>query len=130
MKKTRLLWSAVLTVILCVCTCVGILAGCSSAKIESIKITNKEALTAEWTVGGTIRKIELSFEPESFNANNVEYAVTSSDESVVAVDGLELKAVSAGTATVTVTAAGKSDSVDITVKKLRPKPGGCTSLTK
>ena len=130
MKKTRLMWSVVLTAILCVCACVGILAGCGTAKIEAVKITNKEALAAEWTVGGTIRKIELSFEPESFNAKNIEYTVTSSDESVVSADGLELKAVAAGTATITVTAEGKSDSVDITVKKLRPDLESITIANK
>lgn len=130
MKKTRLMWSIVITAILCVCACVGILAGCGTTKIEAVKITNKEALAAEWTVGGTIRKIELSFEPESFNAKNIEYTVTSSDESVVSADGLELKAVAAGTATITVTAEGKSDSVDITVKKLRPDLESITIANK
>ena len=130
MKKTRLMWSIVITAILCVCACVGILAGCGTTKIEAVKITNKEALAAEWTVGGTIRKIELSFEPESFNAKNIEYTVTSSDESVVSADGLELKAVAAGTATITVTAEGKSDSVDITVKQLRPNLESITIANK
>ena len=130
MKKTRLLWVDILTVILCVCAFVGVLAGCGSTKIKALKIANKEALTAEWTVGGTIRKIELAFEPESLNAQNVEYIVTSSDESIVAVDGLELKAVAAGTATITVRAEDQSDSVDITVKKLRPDLESVTIVNK
>lgn len=95
--------------------------------VETVEITNKEQLTTTWYAGGQDRKIELRFTPSAFTQSNADYVVTSSDSNIIEVIGKdELRAKAVGNATVTVTANGKTDSVDITIVKA---PEGLTSIT-
>lgn len=97
----------------------GIPAEDEIVKVESVAITNKEALTAKWMPGDTDRTIEFSLSPEIFDASNTDVTVTSNNPAAVEVcENFTLKAKAVGSATVTVTAGGKSDSVDITVSPL------------
>ena len=116
MKKRRL-WvslTAALAAVMCLC---AVLAGCNEEKqLTAVEITNKTELTAEWYEGGADRTVQVAFTPDSFTAENTEVKVTSSQTAAVAVDGMKLKAVGAGTAVITVEAGGKTDTVSITVK--------------
>ena len=94
-----------------------------SKAIGSYKALLKELDTAESVSidGGDItmeqgdsRDIYVTFSPEG--TWQEDYEVTSTDESVVAVDGKTLKAVGEGTVTVTVvTDLGLTDSIEVTV---------------
>ncbi len=87
--------------------------------VNSVTISNKEALTAEWYVGGTDRTIEIALDPAgniTSLINSGALTITSSDATVVSVTGKYLKALKVGTATITVAYGGKSDSVAIEVK--------------
>lgn len=88
-------------------------------KITSLAISNKDALTKEWHVGDSNRKITLAAAPEDFNVaeaiNNGDITITSSDETVLSVNGQYLTALKEGKATVTVSGYKLSDSVEITV---------------
>lgn len=83
--------------------------------LESVTITNKAELTAEWVEEDADRTVEVALSPASYEA---EITVASSDSSVISVSGTTITAVSAGTATITASAEGHSDSVEITVKSL------------
>jgi hypothetical protein len=91
----------------------------SSAPVvyTGVSITNKTELTAAWHVGDANRQIEITTTP----AGNVTklladgtLTIVSSDTTKVAVIGAYLNAVAAGSATITVTLAGNTDTVDIT----------------
>ena len=78
---------------------------------------NATQLAAEWYIGEADRTVTVTYDPASdYNASNTPATVTSSKPEIVKVDGMKLKAVGAGTAKVTVTAGGKTATVDITVK--------------
>lgn len=87
-------------------------------EVVSVQITNKADLTAEWSVGSKDRTVNLALDPAG-NVNALiasgKVTVTSSNTKVVSVAGRILRAVGAGTATITVTYGDKSDSVEITV---------------
>ena len=88
-------------------------------KFESITITNKEALTAEWKLGtATSRRMEITTSPSSNVQSEImdgNITTTSSDTNVATVNGVNINAVGAGTTTITVTAGTLTDSVTITI---------------
>ena len=93
--------------------------------ITALSISNKEALTAEYSETDGTRTIELKITSTgSTNALELIQAgkikVTSSNEGVATVTGLTITPVNGGTTTITVsTTDGKlKDSVDITIKAL------------
>ena len=87
-------------------------------QLESVTITNRDALIAEWyTIDGD-RTVEYTLMPVSFTSENTNVSIVSSDTSIVSVNGNKLHPVKAGTAKITVSAGGKSDTVDVTVKGL------------
>ncbi len=91
-------------------------------KLDSVTITNKTELTAEWLDTATDgREISIAFDPaDTYNSSNTDVKITSSDASVVKVDGNTLKVVGAGTATITVKVGDKTmDSAEITVKSTK-----------
>ena len=110
MAKKKLL---VILLALFACFCLA-MAGCSTNEL-TVTITNKESLTAEWSEGGPDRTIEFTVRRGGENVEGAEYTVSSDNSGVVSVDGTTLKAVSAGTATITVASGDASDSVQITV---------------
>jgi uncharacterized protein YjdB len=88
---------------------------------NSVTISNKEFLQSEWHRGGANRSLEITVDP----AININAAITAgtlvtttTDANVVNVVGLNLYARGVGTATITATYGGKSDSVEITVSDL------------
>ena len=88
-------------------------------KFESITISNKEALTAEWKLGtATSRRMEITTSPSSNVQSEImdgNITTTSSDTNVATVNGVNINAVGAGTTTITVTAGTLTDSVTITI---------------
>ncbi len=77
---------------------------------------NETELTAEWYIGEADRTVTVAYDPSSdYNATNTPAVVTSSAPDVVNVEGMTLEAVGAGTATVTVTAGGKTATAAVTV---------------
>lgn len=93
--------------------------GPSSVVAESVTITNKDVLTAEWHVGDATRKIIIVANPEIENINdcldNGSLTITSSNAEIVSVTRLMLTPKAVGKATITVNYGGQSDSVEITV---------------
>ena len=87
-----------------------------SPSLNGVAISNKEELAAAWHVGEANRTVELTFDPTSFNAENTDAKITSSDDTVISVNGMSLKAEKVGKATITVTAGGHTDSVALTVR--------------
>lgn len=89
----------------------------SHVVMETVTISNKEALQAEWHKGEANRAIEIESNPK-INVNAAiaagDLKITSSDENVIKVLGRNLSVVDAGTATITVTYDDKSDTVEIT----------------
>jgi dihydrofolate reductase len=95
-----------------------IVAACNSSNDRIVAtISNKSALTAEWIAEDNDRSLELTFNPSSYNADNIETVVSSSDSNVVLVSGTKLSAIGPGTATISVAVEGTiTDSVEISVK--------------
>ena len=89
----------------------------SHVVMETVTISNKEALQAEWHKGEANRAIEIESNPK-ININAAiaagDLKITSSDENVIKVLGRNLSIVEAGTATITVSYDDKSDTVEIT----------------
>ena len=89
----------------------------SHVVMETVTISNKEALQAEWHKGEANRAIEIESNPK-ININAAiaagDLKITSSDENVIKVLGRNLSVVEAGTATITVAYDDKSDTVEIT----------------
>ena len=96
------------------------------AEVTTLAISNKEALTAEWHVGDANRAIELDTDqPININAEIAEgtLVVTSSDSTVVLVNGKYLSAVGVGTATITVTYKETlTDTVELTIEETLKEP--------
>ena len=107
------------------------LAGCKPAakdELKSLKITNKEALTAEWVVGQDDREVEYESDPvvPATEFGN-KLKLTSSDATVVYTAGSMLVAVGEGTATVELKYNNKTyDSVEIEIKDELPEPAHWT----
>lgn len=95
----------------------------SEVVANSVSITNKAALTAEWFAGEGTRKVTVTADPEIPDINaaldNGSLKIESSNSEVVSVARLMLSAKAEGTATITVSYGGKTDTVDITVKGQR-----------
>lgn len=91
-------------------------------EFTSLAITNKADLQAKWTVGADDRKVEISVAPETNIQSAVlegKIKVVSSDSTIISAQGVKLKALKAGTATITVSSAkgGVKDTVEITVEE-------------
>ncbi len=91
----------------------------SDETINSVTITNKDALTAEWYVGNADRTMNITLDPAG-NVNSLinkgAVKIVSSNTNVITVAGRVLTAAGAGKSTITVTYGDKSDSVEIEVK--------------
>ena len=96
-----------------------VVVGCGSKGIESVTISNKAELTAEWVVGDADRTIKIEINPSTEAVADEEISIVSDNTSVVSVTGKTLQAVGAGTAVITVTVQEKSDNVSITVSALQ-----------
>ena len=111
--------------------CLSMLAivGCSKkpAKLETVTITNKTELAAEWHFGDADRTVAVAFAPDSFTADNTSVVLTSDNRDAVVADGMVLKAVGLGKAKITATADGKTDTVDVEVS---PKLTGIAITNK
>lgn len=97
-------------------------------KKTGITIANKQALSASWRVGDPERTLVLSFSGDAFTDENTKYKIESDAPQIVSVSGKTLRATDVGTATITATAYGESDSVTITVEK--PELTGITIANK
>ena len=87
-----------------------------SPVLKGVSITNKTALTAMWTLGDADRTVEVSYNPDSFTTENTPVTVTSGNTDAVTVDGMKLTAVGEGTSTITVSAGGFTDTVEVSVR--------------
>jgi len=102
---------------------ITVTAGSASDSVEitvtpalaSVSISNKAELSEAWVVGEADREMHLVFSPDYYNSDNAEVSIVSSAPDVVSVSGTTLHAVAEGRATITVTALGKTDSVEISV---------------
>ena len=108
---------------------ITVTAGNKTAEIElevvkpdltRILIDNKTELTAKWAVGDATRTVEINYTPHNYyNDENTKVTVSSSNESVLTVDGKTLTATGVGSSTVTITYGtgnnALTDSVKITV---------------
>lgn len=86
--------------------------------VNSISITNKADLTAEWALGSADRTVNLEIDPVgNINAlvQSGKITITSSAPTVVSVVGRVLHAAGVGTATITVAYGDKTDSVDVAI---------------
>ena len=85
--------------------------------VYGVEIANKAALQGEW-YADTTRDLDVNLTPEA-NAlqelNKKNLVIETSDAEVVAVTGLGLKALKAGTATITVKYHNATDSVAVTI---------------
>lgn len=88
--------------------------------IESLTVTNKADLEEEWAIG-TERTIEAAFVPDEYTAANTTPTITCEPAGAIEVtDGWKIKAKAVGTATVTVSAQGKTDTFEINVAHVAP----------
>lgn len=106
---------ALLSMLMVGLTAVAFAACGENVKLESVSIDNKTELTATWYAGDADRTVEIVLAPQECTLDNTEVTVTSENASVISVDGFTLTAVTPGTSTITVTAEGLSDEVEITV---------------
>lgn len=90
--------------------------------LSAVSVTNKDALTATWKDDSTdTRTMTVALDPaEYYTLENTTVTVTSSDTSVIAVNGFELSVTGAGRATITVSALGISDTFEIVVSSSVP----------
>ena len=101
-------------------------------EITSLTIKNKDSLTKEWFIGESDRIIELEVSPsnvdieDKINDNTIK--ITSSNSDIISVNGLTLKALKVGKATITVETGSIKDSVEIEVKE-KEVPTEVTSLS-
>lgn len=122
MKNRKHLW--IVSFLLALFAC-AVFAACNTndgptggdepAAVETISISNESALTAEWILGSADRTVHVTFTPETLTEENTQFTVESSDTDVVTVNGKSIKAVGAGTSTITVKAGDATDSVNVTV---------------
>ena len=91
--------------------------------IAHVEITNKDALQADWPLEISGRRLSLYLAPKVDALEAIadgRLVITSSDESVLSVSGINLLSVSSGEATVTVTYHGSSDSVKVVIGPYTP----------
>lgn len=81
--------------------------------LSSVTITNKTALEVDMVKNldsAAERTVEVSLAPTDFNAENTNIVLTSSDNDVIAIDGMKIKpGTKTGEATITVTATEKGN---------------------
>ncbi len=85
--------------------------------LESVQVSNKDALTAQWIIGSEDRTVEVALSPsEYYNTQNTQVTVTSENPDAVEVSGMTLRAVGAGTSVITVSAGDKNDTFTVSVE--------------
>ena len=84
--------------------------------LKGVRITNKAALGESWVIGSADRTVELAFDPNTYDLNNTNATIVSSNTNVVTVSETTLHAVAIGTAKITVTAGAFTDEVTIAVR--------------
>ncbi|MDD3068774.1 MAG: hypothetical protein PHR89_01000 [Bacilli bacterium] len=101
-----------------------VLSGCGPSglgydDLDNLAISNKTEIQAAWLVGETERTLTFTTEPEinvTNEINNGHLVVTSSDVAVASVVGRVIMALSAGTATISVSYAEHVwDTVEVTI---------------
>lgn len=127
MKRKSLI--SIFITLMMLCLSMFVIVGCSEkpATLETVTITNKTELAAEWHIGDADRAVEVAFAPDSFTADNTSVVLTSDNRDAVVADGMVLKAVGLGKAKITATADGKTDTVDVEVS---PKLTGIAITNK
>ena len=127
MKRKSLI--SIFITLMMLCLSMFAIVGCSEkpATLESVTITNKTELAAEWHIGDADRAVAVAFAPDSFTADNTSVVLTSDNRDAVVADGMVLKAVGLGKAKITATADGKTDTVDVEVS---PKLTGIAITNK
>lgn len=127
MKRKSLI--SIFITLMMLCLSMFAIVGCSEkpATLESVTITNKTELAAEWHIGDADRAVAVVFAPDSFTADNTSVVLTSDNRDAVVADGMVLKAVGLGKAKITATADGKTDTVDVEVS---PKLTGIAITNK
>ena len=115
MKRKSLI--LIFITLMMLCLSMFAIVGCSEkpATLETVTITNKTELAAEWHIGDADRAVAVAFAPDSFTADNTSVVLTSDNRDAVVADGMVLKAVGLGKAKITATADGKTDTVDVEV---------------
>ena len=115
MKRKSLI--SIFITLMMLCLSMFVIVGCSEkpATLETVTITNKTELAAEWHIGDADRAVTVAFAPDSFTADNTSVVLTSDNRDAVVADGMVLKAVGLGKAKITATADGKTDTVDVEV---------------
>lgn len=115
MKRKSLI--SIFITLMMLCLSMFAIVGCSEkpATLETVTITNKTELAAEWHIGDADRAVAVAFAPDSFTADNTSVVLTSDNRDAVVADGMVLKAVGLGKAKITATADGKTDTVDVEV---------------
>lgn len=95
----------------------------SAPTLSSVTVTNKTELEADMVQGtdsAAERTVAVELVPNSFTTENTTVILTSSDEEIIAVDGMKIKpGTKFGTATITVTA-GNKVTATFTVKYRAP----------
>lgn len=90
-------------------------------ELESITITNKDALSEKWTDWSADRTVEVEFAPaEYYTKENTTLNITADPADMLEIKGNVLSAKATGTVTVTVMVNGKSDSFTVTVERAAP----------
>lgn len=127
MKRKSLI--SIFITLMMLCLSMFVIVGCSvkPATLETVTITNKTELAAEWHIGDADRVVAVAFAPDSFTADNTSVVLTSDNRDAVVADGMVLKAVGLGKAKITATADGKTDTVDVEVS---PKLTGIAITNK
>ena len=91
-------------------------------EIKSITISNKNELTKDWYVGAEDRLVKISLKSTGVALDTAlsdgTITITSSDPSVVQVNGKMIKALKNGKSTITVAAGSIKDSVEVEVSNL------------
>ena len=85
------------------------------ARAKKIEISNTEMLSAEWKVGDADRTVEIEVMPDKFKPSDIEFSVESDNENVISASGHTIRAISAGTATITVRSGDCSSTLVLTV---------------
>ena len=102
----------------CICLALG-LAACSGESdpkgLETISITNKTALTAEWVEGEADREVNISLAPNQYTLDNTDVIIESDNTNVAVAEGNRIKAVGGGVAKITAYYGSVSDSVSVIV---------------
>ncbi|MCB9499690.1 MAG: Ig-like domain-containing protein [Erysipelotrichaceae bacterium] len=122
---------------------VGGLAACSPSETpveelvyNSLAISNKTDLQAEWKTGGSGRKVNITATDKDDAAVNITEAIankditiTSSNTAVVTVLNQMLTPLTVGKSTITVSGGGKTDTVEVTVIDGSVEPSVITNKT-